>query len=43
VKTELDNQKARIDRHVQWLAADCEGFNAELPRILEVAILVLRP
>jgi hypothetical protein len=38
VKTELENRRARIDRHTQWLAADCEGYNAELTRVLDAAI-----
>jgi hypothetical protein len=38
VKSQLQAQKARIERHVQWLTADCNGYNAELLEPLAAAI-----
>ena len=38
VRSQLEAQRARIERHVQWLTADCDGYNAELLEPLAAAI-----
>jgi hypothetical protein len=38
VKSELNQQQARIARHAEWLRADCEGYNAQLGMLLAQAV-----